>query len=148
MKHIAVSCTAASPDLLPRYQSDGAAGADPCADIPADMRIILQPGQRERIPTGLRLEIPPGYEAQVRPRSGLSFEHGITCLNTPGTIDSDYRGEIQVILINLGAEPFTVSRGTRIAQIVFSPVVQADYRLQQTLGRSQRGERGFGSTGT
>jgi dUTP pyrophosphatase len=147
MKHITVSCTADSPDLLPRYQSEGAAGADLCADIPQDRRIVIQPGERELIPTGLRLEIPPGYEAQVRPRSGLSIKHGITCLNSPGTIDSDYRGEIRVILINLGAEPFEVIRGLRVAQLVFAPVVQADFCLEQTLGHSRRGEGGFGSTG-
>jgi dUTP pyrophosphatase len=147
MKHITVSCTADSPDLLPRYQSEGAAGADLCADIPQDRRIVIQPGERELIPTGLRLEIPPGYEAQVRPRSGLSIKHGITCLNSPGTIDSDYRGEIRVILINLGAEPFEVTRGLRVAQLVFAPVVQADFCLEQTLGHSRRGEGGFGSTG-
>ena len=105
-------------------------------------------GRWERIPTGLRLEIPEGYEAQVRPRSGLSSTHGVTILNAPGTIDSDYRGEVQVILINLGSDPFEVKRGTRIAQIVFAPVVQADFNLQRTLSRSERGEGGFGSTGT
>jgi dUTP pyrophosphatase len=148
MKQIKVSCTAKSPEMLPSYQSEGASGADLSADIPADLPMVIQPGERRRIPTGLHLEIPPGFEAQIRPRSGLSFKHGITCLNTPGTIDSDYRGEIQVILINLGTTPFTVTRGTRIAQIVFTPVVQADFRLQQHLGGSQRGEGGFGSTGT
>ena len=148
MKHITVSCTAASPDLLPGYQSEGAAGADLCADIPQDRTIVIQPGRRELIPTGVRLEIPPGYEAQVRPRSGLSIKHGITCLNSPGTIDSDYRGEIRIILINLGTEPFEVIRGLRIAQLIFAPVVQADFRLEQTLGNSRRGEGGFGSTGT
>jgi dUTP pyrophosphatase len=145
---IQVSCTASSPDLMPRYQFPGSSGADLCADIPPGREIIIQPGGYERIPTGLRLEIPDGYEAQVRPRSGLSLEHGITVLNTPGTIDSDYRGEIQVILANRGSRPFRVSRGTRIAQIVFAPVVQADFRIRQDLGRSERGEGGFGSTGT
>ena len=143
-----VSCTASSPELLPRYQSPGSSGADLCADLPTGRRIIIQPGGYERIPTGIRLEIPEGFEAQVRPRSGLSLEHGITVLNTPGTIDSDYRGEIQVILENRGSRPFQVSRGTRIAQIVFAPVVRADFRLQERLGGSRRGEGGFGSTGT
>jgi dUTP pyrophosphatase len=94
------------------------------------------------------LEIPPGYEAQVRPRSGLGAKHGITVLNAPGTIDSDYRGEIQIILVNLGQEPFVVKRGMRIAQIVIAPVVQADFHLKKTLNRSERGAGGFGSTGS
>ncbi len=148
MRQIPIYCSCASPDLLPRYQSEGSSGADLHADIPENQTITIQPGSRERIPTGLRLEIPPGYEAQVRPRSGLSFRHGVTLLNTPGTIDSDYRGEVQVILINLGREPFEVRRGTRIAQVVFSPVIQADFHLQKTLSRSERGDGGFGSTGT
>jgi dUTP pyrophosphatase len=148
MKRIPITCSSSSPDLIPRYQSEGSSGADLHADIPEGRPVTIQPGRWERIPTGLRLEVPPGYEAQVRPRSGLSFAHGVTILNTPGTIDSDYRGEIQVILINLGKEPFQVGRGTRIAQIVFAPVVQADFHLQKILNRSGRGEGGFGSTGT
>ncbi|UCF99288.1 MAG: dUTP diphosphatase [Spirochaetaceae bacterium] len=148
MTRIAVSCTSSSPDLLPRYQSEVSSGADLCADIPPGERITIEPGRYQLIPTGLRLEIPVGYEAQVRPRSGLSLRHGITVLNTPGTIDSDYRGEIQVILINLGNEPFQVARGERIAQIVFTPVVQAEFHLRDSLQRSRRGEGGFGSTGT
>ena len=147
MKRILVTCSSVSPDLIPSYQSEGSSGADLHADIPEERPITIQPGQWERVSTGLRLEIPPGYEAQVRPRSGLSFSHGVTILNAPGTIDSDYRGEIQVILINLGKEPFEVTRGTRIAQIVFAPVVQADFHLQKILSRSERGEGGFGSTG-
>ena len=118
------------------------------ADIPEQRAITIAPGRWARIPTGLRLEIPPGYEAQIRPRSGLSHDHGVTILNAPGTIDSDYRGEVQVILINFGDRPFKVTRGARIAQIIFAPVVQADFRLRQTLNRSDRGEGGFGSTGT
>lgn len=148
MRRIPITCSCSSPDLLPRYQSEDASGADLHADIPEQQAITIQPGRWERIPTGLRLEIPPGYEAQVRPRSGLSFRHGIALLNAPGTIDSDYRGEVQVILINLGREPFEIRRGTRIAQIVFAPVVRADFHLQETLSRSERGEGGFGSTGT
>jgi dUTP pyrophosphatase len=147
MKRVPISCSCTSPDLIPRYQSWGCSGADLHADIPEQQPITIAPGRWERIPTGLRLEIPPGYEAQVRPRSGLSYEHGITILNAPGTIDSDYRGEVRVILINLGDKPFQVTRGTRIAQIIFAPVVQADFRLQKTLKRSDRGEGGFGSTG-
>jgi dUTP pyrophosphatase len=147
MNEIAISCTCASPDLLPRYQSAGSCGADLCADIPAGQRITIRPGGSARIPTGIRLEIPEGYEGQVRPRSGSSFRHGVTILNTPGTIDSDYRGEIQVILVNLGEEPFHVERGQRIAQIVFAPVVRAEFRLQQRIGHTERGGGGFGSTG-
>jgi dUTP pyrophosphatase len=146
MDEIMISCTCASPELLPRYQSAGSCGADLCADIPAGRRITISPGGSVRIPTGIRLEIPEGYEGQVRPRSGLSFKHGITILNAPGTIDSDYRGEIQVILANLGEEPFHVERGQRIAQIVFAPVVRAKFRLRQ-IGHTERGEGGFGSTG-
>jgi dUTP pyrophosphatase len=147
MKRVPISCSCTSPDLIPRYQSEGSSGADLHADIPEHHPITIAPGRWERIPTGLRLEIPPGYEAQVRPRSGLSSGHGVTILNAPGTIDSDYRGEVQVILINLGDKPFRVTRGTRIAQIIFAPVVQADFRLQETLNRSNRGDGGFGSTG-
>jgi len=148
MRRIRITCSCASPDLMPRYQSEGSSGADLHADIPEEQPITIGPGRWQRIPTGLRLEIPSGYEAQLRPRSGLSSTHGVTILNTPGTIDSDYRGEIQVILVNLGREPFEVKRGLRIAQIVFAPVVQADFHIQKTLSRSERGEGGFGSTGT
>ena len=148
MKRVPISCSCSSPDLLPHYQSQGSSGADLHADIPEQQPITISPGRWKRIPTGLRLEIPPGYEAQVRPRSGLSVKHGVTILNTPGTIDSDYRGEIQVILVNLGNEPFQVQRGDRIAQIIFAPVVQAEFRLKNSLNRSERGEGGFGSTGT
>ena len=148
MKRVPISCSCNSPDLIPRYQSEGSSGADLHADIPEEKPITIDPGRWERIPTGLRLEIPPGYEAQVRPRSGLSSRHGVTILNTPGTVDSDYRGEVQVILVNLGEEPFQVQRGARIAQIVFAPVVRGDFHLRNTLSRSERGEGGFGSTGT
>ena len=148
MKRVPISCSCTSPDLIPRYQSPGSSGADLHADIPEQQPITISPGKWERIPTGLRLQIPHGYEAQVRPRSGLSSTHGVTILNAPGTIDSDYRGEVQVVLINLGNEPFRITRGTRIAQIVFAPVVQAEFQLQESLNRSERGEGGFGSTGT
>ncbi len=148
MKRVPISCSCSSPDLLPHYQSQGSSGADLHADIPEQQPITISPGRWKRIPTGLRLEIPPGYEAQVRPRSGLSVKHGVTILNTPGTIDSDYRGELQVILVNLGNEPFQVQRGDRIAQIIFAPVVQAEFRLKNSLNRSERGEGGFGSTGS
>jgi dUTP pyrophosphatase len=148
MKSIPIACTCVSPELLPRYHSRGSSGADVHADIPKGQTVTIRPGCWKRVSTGLRLEIPPGYEAQVRPRSGLSASHGVTVLNTPGTIDSDYRGEVQIILINLGREPFEVVRGLRIAQLVFAPVVQADFQLQSTLNRSDRGDGGFGSTGT
>jgi len=147
MKRIAVSCTSTSPDLLPLYQSRGSSGADLCADIPIGEEIVIPPGQRRRVPTGIRLEIPGGYEAQVRPRSGLGFKYGITVVNAPGTIDSDYRGEVQVILINLGGEPFHIVRGDRIAQIIFAPVVQVDFQLREGIPTTERGEGGFGSTG-
>jgi dUTP pyrophosphatase len=148
MKRVPIRCSCTSPDLIPCYQSEGSSGADLHADIPGDGPVTIEPGRWERISTGLRLEIPPGYEAQIRPRSGLSSEHGVTILNAPGTIDSDYRGEVQVILVNLGDKPFQVQRGSRIAQIIFAPVVRGDFHLQKTLSRSQRGEGGFGSTGT
>jgi dUTP pyrophosphatase len=148
MKRIIVSCASSSPDLLPLYQSEGSSGADLCADIPIGEEIVIPPGQRRRVPTGIRLEIPEGYEAQVRPRSGLGLKHGITVVNAPGTIDCDYRGEVQVILINLGGEPFHIVRGDRIAQIIFAPVVHADFNLRDSIPPTERGGGGFGSTGT
>lgn len=123
----------------------GAAGVDLMADVAAPVE--LPPGGRALIPTGIAIEIPAGFEAQVRPRSGLALRHGITLLNAPGTIDSDYRGEIQVLLVNLGDRPFTVRRGERIAQLVFAPVVQAELREAETLVSSDRGAGGFGHTG-
>jgi len=148
MKRVPIHCSCTAPDLIPLYQSEGSSGADLHADVPEEQPITIAPGRWERVPTGLRLEIPPGYEAQVRPRSGLSSKHGVTILNSPGTVDSDYRGEVQVILVNLGDEPFEVQRGARIAQIVFAPIVQADFHPRKNLSRSERGEGGFGSTGT
>ena len=130
----------------PRYQSAGSAGADLCAALAEEL--VLEPGQRAAVSTGLRLQIPAGYEAQVRPRSGLALEHGVTVLNSPGTIDSDYRGEVKVILINLGAERYTVKPGERIAQVVFAAAVRAEFEPQRHLADSARGEGGFGSTGT
>ncbi len=130
------------------YQSKGSSGADLHADIPIGEEIVIPPGQRRQVPTGIRLEIPEGYEAQVRPRSGLGLKHGITVINAPGTIDSDYRGEVQVILINLGGEPFHIVRGDRVAQIIFAPVVHADFQLRDSIPSTDRGEGGFGSTGT
>ncbi len=130
---------------MPEYQSAGAAGADIHAHLSEP--ILLLPGRRSAVPTGIRLELPEGWEAQVRPRSGLALNHGITCLNSPGTIDSDYRGEVRVILANLGDEPFTVRDGDRIAQIVVSPVARAAFVAAGGLGESGRGAGGFGSTG-
>ena len=130
---------------LPLYKSIGAAGADIHALLPKSLR--LEPGQRFLVPTGLRLQIPPGYEAQVRPRSGLAFDHGVTCLNSPGTIDSDYRGELKVLLINLGSECYDIKDGERIAQLVLAPVVTADFVSVVQLSETIRGEAGFGSTG-
>ncbi|WP_298427162.1 dUTP diphosphatase [Rhodoblastus sp.] len=132
---------------LPAYQSPGAAGLDLVAAIPTDAPIVLEPGERRIIVTGLVLEIPEGFEAQVRPRSGLALKHGVTILNAPGTIDSDYRGELAAILINHGAEPFRIARGDRIAQLVFAPVVQARLVITENLSNTDRGAGGFGSTG-
>jgi dUTP diphosphatase len=130
---------------LPAYMSPGAAGADVVAAVSGEL--VLGPGERALVPTGFSLEIPAGYEVQVRPRSGLALRHGVTCLNSPGTIDSDYRGEVGVILVNLGREPFVVRRGDRIAQLVMAPVVQAAFGAVEALAASTRGEGGFGSTG-
>ncbi len=131
---------------LPEYQSAQAAGLDLLAAVAAEM--IIPPGKRALVPTGLAIALPPNTEAQVRPRSGLAARNGVTVLNTPGTIDADYRGEIQVILINLGDEPFVVQRGTRIAQLVIAPVLHASLSEAQTLSDTERGGGGFGSTGT
>ena len=130
---------------LPAYETDGAAGMDLLAAVVEPL--VLAPGARDLVPTGLRIAVPPGHEAQVRPRSGLALKHGITCPNSPGTIDSDYRGELKVILQNLGQEPFAVERGMRIAQIVFAPVVRAAWAPAASLEATARGEGGFGSTG-
>ena len=130
---------------LPSYETGGAAGADLRARL--EDPAVIPPLGRARIPTGLALEIPPGYEAQIRPRSGLAARKGVTVLNAPGTIDSDYRGELGVILINLGQEPFTVRDGDRIAQIVIAPAVRAIIVEAASLSETERGEGGFGSTG-
>jgi dUTP pyrophosphatase len=135
---------------LPKYQTTGAAGADICANLPLDQRgtgVTLSPLQRLVIPTGLRVEIPTGYEMQIRPRSGLATKHGITLPNTPGTIDSDYRGPLGVALINLGAEPYTIQHGDRIAQMIIAPVVQVGFQVVDALTDTARGAGGFGSTG-
>ncbi|NOE27725.1 MULTISPECIES: dUTP diphosphatase [unclassified Ruegeria] len=132
---------------LPSYETSGAAGADVRANLPGGAPITLDPGQRALVPTGLRIEIPQGYEVQVRPRSGLALKHGITLPNTPGTIDSDYRGPLGVIVMNAGQERFEIAHGDRIAQLVVAPVVQARFELAQALGETDRGAGGFGSTG-
>jgi dUTP pyrophosphatase len=129
---------------LPAYASSGAAGADLYA---AEPTVVLCPGERAAVATGLELELPPGYEAQVRPRSGLALRHGVTVVNAPGTIDSDYRGELMVLLVNLGAEPVTISRGDRIAQLVVAPVTRVRFAEVDALTSSPRGSGGFGSTG-
>jgi dUTP pyrophosphatase len=132
---------------LPAYQSEGAAGLDLMAAVAADAPVVIGPGRRALIPTGLAIALPGGTEAQVRPRSGLAARHGVTVLNSPGTIDADYRGEIQVILINFGQEPFTVTRGTRIAQLIIAPTVKVTIRETAKLDETTRGVGGFGSTG-
>ena len=132
---------------LPRFQSDDAAGLDLAAAVPAEGAMVLKPGERALIPTGLAIELPSGFEAQIRPRSGLAMEFGIAVLNSPGTIDADYRGEIGVILINFGQIPFSVERGARIAQLVVSRVERVDIVSGERLAMSARGQRGFGSTG-
>lgn len=143
---VKVRLTEAARDLpLPRYMTEGAAGLDLAAAVEQDL--LLEPGKTALVPTGLQLEIPLGFEGQVRPRSGLALRHGVTLLNSPGTIDADYRGEVRVILINLGPEPFTIRRGERIAQLVFSRVAQAELQPVVELAPSARGEGGFGHTG-
>ena len=132
---------------LPAYETAHAAGMDLRAALPEDQPLTLHPGDRHAVPTGLTMAIPPGYEGQVRPRSGLAFRNGVTCLNAPGTVDADYRGEVKVILVNLGAENVIVRRGDRIAQLLIAPVVQAAWREVEALGETVRGEGGFGSTG-
>lgn len=134
-----------SRDLMPSYQTEGASGMDLRADIEGE--ITIPPLGRALVPTGISVAIPAGVEGQVRPRSGLAMRSGVTCLNSPGTIDSDYRGEIRVILVNLGAEPFFVRRGDRIAQLVFTPVARVTWQEVETLDPTSRGEGGFGHTG-
>lgn len=130
---------------LPHYATAGSAGVDLAAAV--DAALVLPPGGRVDVPTGIALALPPGWEGQVRPRSGLALRQGITVLNSPGTIDADYRGEIRVILINLGSEPVTISRGERVAQLVIAPVSRAEWQIAADLPRTQRGAGGFGSTG-
>lgn len=132
---------------LPSYQSAGAAGLDIPAAVPDGAPVRIEPGGRALIPAGFALALPEGYEGQVRPRSGLANRHGVTVLNAPGTIDSDYRGEVKVLLVNLGQNPFLVSRGDRIAQLVVQPIARADLAEVEALETSERGSGGFGSTG-
>jgi len=133
---------------LPAYETADAAGLDLSAAVPEQAPLTLPPGARALVPTGLVIELPPGFEAQIRPRSGLALKHGVTILNAPGTIDADYRGEIKVLVINLGQEPFAIKRGLRIAQMVVAPVTRVDLRETAALSASGRGTGGFGSTGT
>lgn len=130
---------------LPRYMSPGASGLDLLAAV--EEPVALAPGERRLVPTGLRIALPPGFEGQVRPRSGLALRHGVTLLNSPGTIDADYRGEVAVVLVNLGHEPFTVNRGERIAQLVVAPVARAEWDEDEGLDATERGAGGFGHTG-
>lgn len=134
-----------SSNPLPAYETEGSAGMDLRANL--ENEITLAPLQRALVPTGLFIELPLGYEAQVRPRSGLAIKHGITCLNSPGTIDSDYRGEIKIILVNISNESFTIQHGERIAQMIIHPVVKATWQSVKVLMESKRGDGGFGHTG-
>ena len=133
---------------LPAYETEGAAGMDLRAAVPEEEPVVLRPGGRTMVPTGYSFAVPQGFEAQVRPRSGLAAKAGITCLNTPGTVDSDYRGEVKVILVNLGEQDFTIRRGDRIAQLVIAPVARAIWAEVQSLDDTSRGVGGFGSTGS
>jgi dUTP pyrophosphatase len=132
---------------IPAYQSELAAGVDLVAAVPAEAPVIIAPGERAIIPTGIAIALPPGIEGQIRPRSGLALRHGVTVLNSPGTVDADYRGEIRVILVNLGHDSFTVERGARIAQLVLAATMQAVICEVASLDETTRGVRGFGSTG-
>lgn len=145
MEIVKVICKAEDKDFLPVYSSAEAAGADLKACIQED--IVIKPGQRYLVPTGLSIQLPVGYEAQIRPRSGLAIKHGISLVNTPGTIDSDYRGEVKIIMINHGSEDFIIRRGDRIAQMVIAPVIHGMFALSNSLDTTDRGAGGFGSTG-
>lgn len=146
---VRITRLAHSSDLpLPSYQTALAAGMDLMAAVPAETPMTIAPGARALVPTGLAIALPPGTEAQVRPRSGLAVRHGLTVLNAPGTIDADYRGEIQVILVNLGSESVGISRGMRIAQLVIAAVARAQFHEVHSLDETARGSGGFGSTGS
>ena len=142
---LSVPITLGPRGTCPSYASQGAAGADLAASVEAPLEIL--PGERAAVPTGIRMEVPAGYEAQVRPRSGLALSSGVTVLNSPGTIDSDYRGEVKVIIANHGRESFTIQPGDRIAQLVLTPVIRARFFVRESLENTERGEGGFGSTG-
>lgn len=149
MAHVQLQRLAHADGLaLPSYETAGAAGADLAAAIPSDAPVMIAPGARALIPTGFRVALPAGYEAQIRPRSGLALKSGVTVLNAPGTVDADYRGEVQVLLVNLGAAAFEITRGMRIAQMVVAPVTQAKFDVVGDLDDTGRGRGGFGSTGT
>jgi dUTP pyrophosphatase len=145
MSGLAVRIKRLRPTSIPGYMTQHAAGVDLHAALEGDF--ILHPGERALVPTGIAIEIPPGFEAQVRPRSGLALRHGIALVNSPGTIDADYRGEIGVIVVNLGSEPFTVTNGERIAQMVFARCARAEFIEVDELGETDRGAGGFGHTG-
>lgn len=145
MNRIDIKIIASEGAVVPCYKTEGAAGADVCALL--SEKIVLKPGKRTVVPTGLFFEIPQGYEIQVRPRSGLAAKNGVTVLNTPGTIDSDYRGELKVILVNLGEEDFEISSGDRIAQIIVAPVTIGNFIQSESISETERGSGGFGSTG-
>lgn len=145
MNDVCVKIVAEKGAVIPQYKTKGAAGADVCALLSEP--VVIKSGKSAMIPTGLFVEIPEGYEIQVRPRSGLAAKNGITVLNTPGTIDSDYRGELKIILINLGEKDFIINSGDRIAQIVVAPVIQAEFLKTDSLSQTERGSLGFGSTG-
>ena len=145
MNKIDIKCIAQKGAVIPQYKTCGAAGADLCAFLEKPLTIAC--GKTAIVPTGLFFEIPNGYEIQIRPRSGLAAKNGVTVLNTPGTIDSDYRGEIKIILINLGDEDFVINSGDRIAQMIVAPVTQADFSIVENLSETERGTGGFGSTG-
>ncbi len=132
---------------MPAYETVLAAGVDLRAAIDADAPLVLQPGARALVATGFSMALPPGYEAQIRPRSGLAYKHGISVVNSPGTIDADYRGEVKILLINHGTDSFTINRGDRIAQMVVAPVTQAKFEVVNTLSKTARGAGGYGSTG-
>ena len=146
MEKIEVKYTASNGAVIPEYKTAGAAGADVYAYLPQGS-VTIKSGKFAMIPTGVFYEIPMGYEIQVRTRSGLAFKNGITVLNSPGTIDSDYRGELKILLINFGEQDFTINNGDRIAQIIISSVVQAEFSAAESLSKTERGEGGFGSTG-
>ncbi len=145
MNTVNIKCVASKGATIPEYKTKGAAGADLCALL--NEPLTIPAGKFAMVPTGLFFEIPEGYEVQVRPRSGLAAKNGVTVLNTPGTIDSDYRGEIKVILINLGDADFTINSGDRIAQMIIAPVTQAKFTITESLSETERGTGGFGSTG-